>query len=61
MKNTLLGLQLIEVLQLKIKPNGRVDTRWGDKTPLGLALTVRRLIEETDHTVKKANRSRHDP
>lgn len=25
---------------LKIKPNGRVDTMWGDKTPLGLYRTI---------------------
>jgi hypothetical protein len=25
---------------LKIKKNGRVDTAWGDKTPLGLYRTI---------------------
>lgn len=39
------GNDLIEILQLKIKKNGRVDTTWGDKTPLGLALTVQRIID----------------
>jgi hypothetical protein len=40
------GLLLAEVLGLKQKPNGRYDTTWGDKTPLGLYLTVQRIIEE---------------
>ena len=38
------GEKLIEVLNLKVK-NGRVDTEWGDKTPLGLALTVERILK----------------
>jgi hypothetical protein len=42
-----IGEKLIEVLQLKKKPNGRVDTTWGDKTPLGLYLTVQAVIEQT--------------
>jgi hypothetical protein len=40
------GNNLIELLQLKIKNNGRVDTIWGDKTPLGLYHTVSRVINE---------------
>jgi hypothetical protein len=40
------GMRLIEVLGLKLKRNGRVDTSWGDKTPYGLALTVKRIVEE---------------
>ncbi len=48
MDNTSLGLLLIKILHLKVKRNGRVDTQWGDKTPLGLSLTIRRLIEEAD-------------
>ncbi len=43
-----LGDKLIELLQLKVKDNGRVATSGGDKTPLGLALTVLRLIEESE-------------
>jgi len=39
------GEKLIEVLNLKVKKNGRVDTEWGDKTPLGLALTVERILK----------------
>ena len=41
-----LGEQLIEVLQLKLKKNGRVDTDWGDKTPVGLGHVVHRMVEE---------------
>jgi hypothetical protein len=34
--------ELFEMLKpgLKIKKNGRVDTAWGDKTPLGLYRTI---------------------
>lgn len=34
--------ELFEMLKpgLKVKKNGRVDTRWGDKTPLGLYRTI---------------------
>ena len=39
------GEQLIEILNLKVKANGRVDTTWGDKTPTGLALTVERILQ----------------
>ena len=39
------GKRLIEILGLKVKANGRVDTTWGDKTPLGLALTVERILQ----------------
>lgn len=40
------GNALIELLNLKVKKNGRVDTAWGDKTPLGLYHTVLRVINE---------------
>lgn len=39
------GEQIIEVLQLHVKPNGRVDTTGGDKTPIGLARTMRRILD----------------
>ena len=42
-----LGNKLIEVLNLKVKKNGRVDTQWGDKTPIGLGATVARIVKET--------------
>lgn len=40
------GELLIEVLGLKKKRNGRVNTTWGDKTAYGLALTVERIIKD---------------
>ena len=39
------GETLIKVLNLKVKKNGRVDTIWGDKYPIGLARTVKRILE----------------
>ncbi len=44
-----LGNQLIELLSLKVKSNGRVDTSEGDKTPIGLALTIMRKVDESDY------------
>ena len=44
-RDHLIGVNLIGLLDLKIKRNGRVDTAWGDKTPVGLARTVRRIME----------------
>lgn len=43
---TEIGNKLIELLALKVKSNGRVDTSVGDKTPMGLAKTVKRFIED---------------
>ena len=43
-----IGNRLIELLDLKVKSNGRVNTSGGDKTPVGLAKTVKRLIEEAE-------------
>jgi hypothetical protein len=40
------GELLAEVLELRRKANGRVDTAWGDKTPLGLFKTVSRIINK---------------
>ena len=40
-----IGVNLIALLDLKLKTNGRVDTAWGDKTPVGLARTVRRIMD----------------
>lgn len=39
------GNKLIELLNLKVEKNGRVKTSWGDKTPAGLARTVKRTLE----------------
>ncbi len=41
-----IGDEIIEMLHLKVKSNGRVDTTWGDKTPLGLYLTLQRMMGE---------------
>ncbi len=43
---TRIGLKIMELLFLKLDSQGRVDTNGGDKTPLGLALTVKRIFEE---------------
>lgn len=40
------GLLLIDVLALRVGPNNRVNTLWGDKTALGLYRTVKRILEE---------------
>jgi hypothetical protein len=41
-----IGERLIQLLNLPVKENGRVDTGIGDKTPLGLARTVQRIFDE---------------
>jgi hypothetical protein len=41
-----IGEALIELLSLRVKPNGRVYTAWGCKTPIGLTRTIKRVIEE---------------
>lgn len=50
-----IGAKLIETLGLHTKTNGRVNTTWGDKTPLGLYLTVKRIIEENETFDKASN------
>ena len=42
------ALKLFEILRpgLRITRNGRVDTAQGDKTPLGLSRTIKRIFEE---------------
>jgi hypothetical protein len=44
------GEKLIEILGLRVKSNGRVNTKWGDKTPIGLYLTIQRIMEETQES-----------
>ncbi len=44
--DTALGLFLIDLLHLKPTFTGRVPTTWGDKTPMGLARTLRRVLTE---------------
>lgn len=40
------AFELFEILRpgLRVKRNGRVDTTWGDKTPLGLYRAAMRLL-----------------
>lgn len=40
------GKKIVKLLSLKVKPNRRVDTDGGDKTPLGLGRTIIRCLEE---------------
>ena len=42
------AFELFEFLRpgLRVKRNGRVDTTWGDKTPLGLYQVIKRVFEE---------------
>jgi len=40
------GKALANLLHLKKNKNGRYDTSWGDKTELGLYLTIKRVVEE---------------
>jgi hypothetical protein len=42
-----IGMSIATCLSLTQKPNGRFDTLWGDKTPAGLARTIKRIIEES--------------
>jgi len=41
-----LGKELAVLLHLKQTKNGRYDTTYGDKTPLGLLRTIERIINE---------------
>lgn len=42
-----IGEEIIKLLNLKIKKNGRVYTSFGDKTPLGLGRVILSIIEES--------------
>ena len=44
--NSSTGEAIIALLQLNITGYGRVDTTIGDKTPIGLALTIERIITD---------------
>ncbi len=43
-----MGLAIANLLQLRPlrNPAGRYQTNWGDKTPTGLYLTLKRIIKE---------------
>jgi len=43
---TTTGELLANLLHLKKNDKGRYDTAWGDKTALGLYLTIKRVIDE---------------
>lgn len=40
------GNEVIKLLSLKVKSNGRVNTNIGDKTPLGLGKMLIRYMKE---------------
>lgn len=42
------------ILLLKKKRNGRYDTAWGDKTPLGLYKTIVRMVGEREKTLAES-------
>lgn len=44
--NIELGLRIVDLLGIRVNKNGRINTSWGDKTHLGLALTIKRVIED---------------
>lgn len=56
------GEELIRVLGLRVKLNGRVDLKehYGDKTPMGLARTVERILIEHRTGKKTAVRPKKD-
>lgn len=51
-----IGCQIIELLDLNLKDNGRVDTSWGDKTPAGLTRTLRRFLHDEADDYKSSVR-----
>ena len=42
------GLEIIELFNLKLDKDGRVNTAWGTKTPLGLFLSLQTIINNMD-------------
>jgi hypothetical protein len=47
-RDTSIGRELMEVLELSPRHDGRVTTTWGGKTPIGLARVVRRILDGVD-------------
>lgn len=45
-KCTRIGRDIINLLGLHYNADGKYDTSWGDKHPMGLYLTIKRVIEE---------------
>jgi len=44
-QDTATGLKLAELLRLKMGSDGRYNTDWGTKTPMGLARCVQRIVQ----------------
>lgn len=49
LNDSLIGLKIVEFLNLELTIEGRVKTDWGTKTPSGLARTIKRLIREVEN------------
>ena len=48
-----IGLSIVSLLGLEFNDNGRIDTSYGDKTPLGLAKTILRQFEPLCETCEQ--------
>jgi len=48
-----IGQSIVEELQLKRNKKRRYNTIGGDKTPIGLARTIMRVIEEQGETTER--------
>lgn len=58
-KEELFGKALVQMLGLKLR-DGRVNTTFGSKTPLGLARTILHLADEADfYDVETLKRKLH--
>ena len=45
MVSEIIGKNIAELLNLKLKSNGRYNTEWGDKTAIGLYYCIQRIID----------------
>lgn len=43
----MLGNRIISFLYLAKNENKRIDTTWGDKTPIGLGKCIHRMLKES--------------
>lgn len=39
-----IGKNIVDLLNLKIKKNGRIDTNWGDKTFIGIGKCIEQIL-----------------
>ena len=46
--NEQIGTQVVEWFSLEKNPQGRYDTKFGDKTLEGLGATMKRIIEDSE-------------